>query len=114
MRCTATHPFSPSFSCTCPLPAAEAGFVPNMVFPFVKLFAAAPSGTSPEACFELAASLMVSWARGWFDRFPHPPVGIMVRMQVCGGGGRLRGENGALSLRASIEEIPAKILPSFT
>ena len=66
-----------------PVPlAAEAGFVPNMVFPFVKLFASAPSGTAPEACFELVASLMISWAKGWFDRFPHPPVGIMVRMQV--------------------------------
>ncbi|KAG1669982.1 hypothetical protein FOA52_016243 [Chlamydomonas sp. UWO 241] len=68
----------------CPV-FGEAAFVPNMVFPFVKVFAAASASgntvTRPEACLELLATLMTNWARGWFDRFPHPPVGMMLRMQ---------------------------------
>ena len=53
-----------------------------MVFPFVKLFATSKGGPPPETLFETLTSVMLNWARGWFDRFPHPPVGLLVRMQV--------------------------------
>ena len=75
-----THPVGLQ-SCPSPL-AAESGFVPGMAFPFVKLFASSPGGPPPEALFEVLATLLTNWARGWFDRFPHPPVGLLVRMQV--------------------------------
>ncbi len=77
---------------------ANLGFIPSIVFPFVKLFssasggAGAAAGGGPETLFELLATLLVNWARGWFERFPHPPLGVLVRMQVgvgtgAGGGG---------------------------
>ncbi|GAX76786.1 hypothetical protein CEUSTIGMA_g4232.t1 [Chlamydomonas eustigma] len=65
----------------CPL-FAESGFVPALVFPFVKLFCAAgATALGPETCFELLVTLLSRWLHGWFDRFPHPPVGILVRME---------------------------------
>lgn len=58
--------------------------MPQLVFPFVKLFASSPASSQlpPEACFEMTATLLCNWAKGWFDRFPHPPVGVLVRLTV--------------------------------
>ena len=56
----------------------------QLVFPLVKLFASSPASSQlpPEACFEMTATLLCNWAKGWFDRFPHPPVGVLVRLTV--------------------------------
>ena len=64
--------------------AAEASFLPGLVFPFVKMYAAAagPGAALDESCFELLATLLTSWCRGWFERFPHPPLGVLNRLQV--------------------------------
>ncbi len=64
---------------------AEASFLPGLVFPFVKMYAAAagPGAALDESCFELLATLLSSWCRGWFERFPHPPLGVLNRLQVC-------------------------------
>eukprot|EP00798_Chlamydomonas_sp_ICE-L_P022282 gene22282-29358_t len=65
----------------------EAGFIPGIVFPFVKLFATASGGAGasagggPETLFELLATILINWTRGWFERFPHPPLGVLVRLQ---------------------------------
>ncbi|GIL69947.1 hypothetical protein Vretifemale_791, partial [Volvox reticuliferus] len=80
----------------CPV-FAESSFLPDLVFPFVKLFAstpslhstAAPGAAVPrssaaldERCFETLATLLsCGWMRGWWDRFPHPPLGLLTRLQ---------------------------------
>ncbi|GLI62440.1 hypothetical protein VaNZ11_005061, partial [Volvox africanus] len=80
----------------CPV-FAESPFLPDLVFPFVKLFASTPSwhGTAgpgaavprssaalDERCFETLATLLsCGWMRGWWDRFPHPPLGLLTRLQ---------------------------------
>lgn len=60
--------------------AAEAGFLPRFVFPFVKLY-----GTKAEAAFELVATLLLNWCSGWFELFPNPPLPLLRRFLVSGG-----------------------------
>lgn len=76
-----------STQCVVAVPAGEASFLPDLVFPFVKLFAAAGTATNTEMCFELLATLLTHWTRGWFERFPHPPLGVLNRLQVGLGSG---------------------------
>ncbi|KXZ54196.1 hypothetical protein GPECTOR_5g290 [Gonium pectorale] len=68
----------------CPV-FAESTFLPDLVFPFVKLFASAPSAQSAamnERCFETLATLLsCGWLRSWWERFPHPPLGVLSRIQ---------------------------------
>eukprot|EP00198_Chlamydomonas_reinhardtii_P012485 XP_001701822.1 centriole proteome protein [Chlamydomonas reinhardtii] len=78
----------------CPV-FAESSFLPDLVFPFVKLFASSPGplGTADggavlsaaaldERCFETLATLIAGgWLRGWWERFPHPPLGLLTRLQ---------------------------------
>ncbi|KAG2425932.1 hypothetical protein HXX76_013306 [Chlamydomonas incerta] len=78
----------------CPV-FAESSFLPDLVFPFVKLFASSsgPRGTADggavlsaaaldERCFETLATLIAGgWLRGWWERFPHPPLGLLTRLQ---------------------------------
>lgn len=66
---------------------AESSFLPDLVFPFVKLFASAPGARSSaamdERCFETIATLLAcGWMRSWWERFPHPPLGLLTRLQV--------------------------------
>ncbi|KAG2434986.1 hypothetical protein HYH02_011985 [Chlamydomonas schloesseri] len=78
----------------CPV-FAESSFLPDLAFPFVKLFASSPGphGTADggavlsaaaldECCFETLATLIAGgWLRGWWERFPHPPLGLLTRLQ---------------------------------
>lgn len=49
---------------------AEAAFLPELAFPFAKLF-----GAADETCFEVVATVLLNWASTWFERFPNPPAG---------------------------------------
>jgi len=46
--------------------AASIGFMPSLVFPFVKLHAAGSTSGSNESCFEMLATLLMNWTRGEF------------------------------------------------
>eukprot|EP00803_Ostreobium_quekettii_P008125 evm.model.scf_877.4 EVM.evm.TU.scf_877.4 scf_877:37147-47291(+) len=59
----------------CPL-FGEVPFMPDLAFPFVKLF-----GASDHACFEILATVMLNWAEGWFRQFPAAPTPTLVRME---------------------------------
>eukprot|EP00775_Hariotina_reticulata_P010320 gene10320-10477_t len=63
----------------CPL-FGEAGFLPQFAFPFVKLM-----GSRSERTFELVASLLLNWCKGWFEFFPNPPLPMLRRvlLLVC-------------------------------
>ncbi|KAF5832682.1 hypothetical protein DUNSADRAFT_11363, partial [Dunaliella salina] len=65
----------------CPV-FASVGFMPNLVFPFVKLHAAGATSGSNESCFEMLATLLMNWTRGWFECFPDPPLGILARLDA--------------------------------
>lgn len=45
-------------------PAATVGFMPSLVFPFVKLHAAGATSGHNEQCFEMLATLLMNWTRG--------------------------------------------------
>jgi hypothetical protein len=66
------------------------GTLPGLAFPFVRLF-----GADAHGCFELLATLLGSWAQGWWERFPEPPVALMRKMLVRWGGGGGGGGVGA-------------------
>jgi hypothetical protein len=57
--------------------AAEAGFLPRFVFPFVKL-----CGAKAEVAFEVVATLLLNWCSGWFELFPNPPLPLLRRFLV--------------------------------
>eukprot|EP00879_Flechtneria_rotunda_P028464 GHRR01030580.1.p1 GENE.GHRR01030580.1~~GHRR01030580.1.p1 ORF type:complete len:432 (+),score=200.23 GHRR01030580.1:480-1775(+) len=57
----------------CPL-FGEVGFLPRFTFPFVKLF-----GTMMETTFEVAATLLLNWCKGWFELFPNAPLPLLRR-----------------------------------
>ncbi len=57
----------------------EVGDLPALVFPFVKLF-----GANAEGCFELLATMLLNWTKGWFELFPNPPVSLLQRLLVSG------------------------------
>lgn len=59
----------------CPL-FGEVTFLPSLVFPLVKLF-----GHSEETCFEIVASVLLNWARTWFQEFPRPPMHILAELE---------------------------------
>jgi hypothetical protein len=63
--------------CLCPVPAGEAGFLPEFAFPFVKLF-----GPRAESSFEALVMLLLNWCKGWFELFPNPPVPLLRRFLV--------------------------------
>lgn len=61
----------------CPVPAGEAGFLPEFAFPFVKLF-----GPRSQSSFEALVMLLLNWCKGWFELFPNPPVPVLQRFLV--------------------------------
>uniref|UniRef100_A0A8C4RBW2 TBC1 domain family member 31 n=1 Tax=Eptatretus burgeri TaxID=7764 RepID=A0A8C4RBW2_EPTBU len=50
----------------------EIGYLPQFVFPFVKLFQ-----NNHLLCFEVVATLIASWCQHWFECFPRPPESIL-------------------------------------
>ncbi|MEW5298376.1 MAG: hypothetical protein WDW36_001506 [Sanguina aurantia] len=38
-------------------------------------------GSGQEGCFELMATVLLNYARGWFACFPHPPVPLLNKLQ---------------------------------
>lgn len=54
--------------------AAETGFMPGLVFPFVKLHAVGATAACNESCFEMLATLLISWMRG---EAHHLPLGFI-------------------------------------
>jgi hypothetical protein len=86
-----------SLNVTTPWTAAEASYLPDLCFPWVGAFASLPQppredgsgrcgGAPPdERLFETLATLLAGgWTRGWWAAFPHPPVGLLARLQVRG------------------------------
>lgn len=63
--------------CVAPVAAGEAGFLPDLAFPFVKLF-----GPKAESVFEAVATLLLNWCQGWFELFPNPPLPLLRRFLV--------------------------------
>ncbi|KAJ9531161.1 hypothetical protein QJQ45_000832 [Haematococcus lacustris] len=63
----------------CPV-FAEAGFIPGLVFPIVKLHAAGGTCATSPACFEMLATLLINWTPGWFEHFPEPPLGMLTKL----------------------------------
>jgi hypothetical protein len=57
--------------------AGETGFLPQFVFPFVKLM-----GSRSERTFELVVTLLLNWCKGWFEMFPNPPLPLLRRLLV--------------------------------
>ncbi|KAK6624738.1 hypothetical protein RUM44_011598 [Polyplax serrata] len=55
----------------CPL-FGEVNFLPEFVFPFVKLFRSDPLG-----CFEVVATIIVYWCQNWFEFYPFPPINML-------------------------------------
>lgn len=51
---------------------AETKYLPNIVFPFLKLF-----HQNHLCCFEMAASVILNWCAHWFEYFPNPPINIL-------------------------------------
>lgn len=64
-------------ACMAPAAAGEAGFLPDLAFPFVKLF-----GPKAESAFEAVATLLLNWCQGWFELFPNPPLPLLRRFLV--------------------------------
>lgn len=58
-------------------PAGEAAFMPSIAFPFVRMF-----GPNLEGAFELIATLLMNWCKGWFEMFPNPPVALLRKFMV--------------------------------
>ncbi|KAG5271002.1 hypothetical protein AALO_G00174760 [Alosa alosa] len=50
----------------------EADYLPLVAFPFVKLFQ-----NNPLICFEVVATVIVSWGQHWFEYFPNPPLNVL-------------------------------------
>jgi len=57
--------------------SGEVGFLPDLAFPFVKLF-----GPKAESAFEAVATLLLNWCKGWFELFPNPPLPLLRRFLV--------------------------------
>ncbi|KAI6650902.1 TBC1 domain family member 31-like [Oopsacas minuta] len=51
---------------------AEIDYLPEFVFPFVKLYQ-----NNPLLAFEVSATLLLNWAYLWFEFFPNPPINIL-------------------------------------
>lgn len=64
-------------ACVAPAAAGEAGFLPDLAFPFIKLF-----GPKAESVFEAVATLLLNWCQGWFELFPNPPLPLLRRFLV--------------------------------
>eukprot|EP00892_Ulva_mutabilis_P009022 jgi/Ulvmu1/6492/UM003_0125.1 len=71
----------------CPL-FAEVSFLPSVAFPLLKVFrpaagaAASSVAAAASAPFEAAAALLCNWGRHWFIAFPHPPLGLLQRLEA--------------------------------
>ena len=50
----------------------EIDYLPEFVFPFVKLYQ-----NNPLLAFEVSATLLFNWAYQWFEFFPNPPINIL-------------------------------------
>ncbi|XP_062394922.1 TBC1 domain family member 31 [Sardina pilchardus] len=50
----------------------EADYLPLVAFPFVKLFQ-----NNPLICFEVVATVIVSWCQHWFEYYPNPPLNVL-------------------------------------
>ena len=50
----------------------EIDYLPEFVFPFVKLYQ-----NNPLLAFEISATLLFNWAYQWFEFFPNPPINIL-------------------------------------
>lgn len=59
--------------------AGEAGFLPRFVLPFVQL-----CGAKSESAFEMVATLLLIWCKGWWELFPNPPLPLLRRFLVSG------------------------------
>ncbi|KAL0279365.1 UNVERIFIED_CONTAM: hypothetical protein PYX00_000942 [Menopon gallinae] len=55
----------------CPL-FGEVEYLPEFVFPFVKLF-----HLDPFVCFESVATIIVNWCQNWFEFYPFPPINVL-------------------------------------
>ena len=51
---------------------AEISYLPEFVFPFVKLYQ-----NNPLLAFEICATLLLNWAYLWFEFFPNPPINVL-------------------------------------
>uniref|UniRef100_T2M8A5 TBC1 domain family member 31 n=1 Tax=Hydra vulgaris TaxID=6087 RepID=T2M8A5_HYDVU len=50
----------------------ETEYLPMMIFPIIKLFP-----NNQLVCFEVAATLLLTWCQKWFEFFPNPPLTIL-------------------------------------
>ncbi|XP_065676160.1 TBC1 domain family member 31-like [Hydra vulgaris] len=50
----------------------ETEYLPMMVFPIIKLFP-----NNQLVCFEVAATILLTWCQKWFEFFPNPPLTIL-------------------------------------
>ncbi|XP_075215664.1 TBC1 domain family member 31 [Lycorma delicatula] len=51
---------------------SQVSYLPEVVFPFVKVFK-----NDPLACFEAVITIIVNWCQRWFEFFPFPPVNVL-------------------------------------
>jgi hypothetical protein len=51
-------------------------YLPEIVFPFVKLFA-----LDEIECFEIVLSFLVHWLQHFFEFFPNPPINVLQNIE---------------------------------
>uniref|UniRef100_A0A8D0ZP29 TBC1 domain family member 31 n=1 Tax=Sus scrofa TaxID=9823 RepID=A0A8D0ZP29_PIG len=51
---------------------SDTPYLPLLAFPFVKLFQ-----NNQLICFEVVATLIISWCQHWFEYFPNPPINVL-------------------------------------
>jgi hypothetical protein len=56
----------------------EVQYLPALVFPFVRLF----EHEDEVVGFELVQTLLLNWARRWFDSWPNPPVALLRQCEI--------------------------------
>ena len=56
---------------------AEAGWLPMLVFPFIKMFP-----NNQIIAFEIAATILLNWCQKWFEYFPHPPLSVLAMIET--------------------------------
>lgn len=60
----------------CPV-LGEVSYLPALVFPFVKMFP-----TDDLSAFETCMSILLHWAKDWFQTFPHPPLHVLSNFET--------------------------------
>ncbi|EEB10401.1 conserved hypothetical protein [Pediculus humanus corporis] len=73
--CNSLKKLLSSLSYWCPL-FGEVDFLPEFIFPFVKLF-----HTDLVGCFETVATIIVNWCQNWFEFYPFPPVNMLSTLE---------------------------------